>query len=161
MNGTNAIVSKKVMPLVAVLILCAACLVTVAYAYNASYQDTIEGEQVPVEETSKYIYITGSGLSYPNAEKFKATTSVQYDTVTTSQGITATPTDFEITGRIPREQHAHLTGLLAAEVLSALQDTKAELFLLSESGQKKYHTDCSLLVRAAGLHYILKFDWYG
>ena len=69
--------------------------------------------------------------------------------------------DFEITGRIPREQHAHLTGLLAAEVLSALQDTKAELFLLSESGQKKYHTDCSLLVRAAGLHYILKFDWYG
>ena len=109
MNGTNAIVSKKVMPLVAVLILCAACLVTVAYAYNASYQDTIGGEQVPVEETSKYIYITGSGLSYPNAEKFKATTSVQYDTVTTSQGITATPTDFEITGLVSTDSDRPVT----------------------------------------------------
>ena len=97
------------MPLVAVLILCAACLVTVAYAYNASYQDTIGGEQVPVEETSKYIYITGSGLSYPNAEKFKATTSVQYDTVATSQSITATPTEFEITGLVSTDTDRPVT----------------------------------------------------
>ena len=98
MNGTNAIVSKKVMPLVAVLILCAACLVTVAYAYNASYQDTVKGSDVSVDETSKYIYITGSGLSYPAKDEFTATTSVQYDTVTTKEGTTATPTDFEING---------------------------------------------------------------
>ena len=81
MNGTNATISKKVMPLVAVLILCAACLVTVAYAYNASYKDAISGEDVTPVENSKYIYITGDGLSYPDST-INAIVDVQYDTVT-------------------------------------------------------------------------------
>ena len=63
MNGTASI-SKKALPLVAVLILCAACLVTVAYAYSATYKDTVDESAIDPSEKSKYLYITGEGLTY-------------------------------------------------------------------------------------------------
>lgn len=97
MNGTNVNITKKMLPLAAVIILCAACLVTVAYAYNATYKDTVDGSDVPTDETSKYIYITGDGLGYPTDKDYEVNVDVQYDTVTDSQGITATPKSYEIT----------------------------------------------------------------
>lgn len=81
MNGTETI-SKKVLPLVAVLILCAASLVTVAYAYNATYKDTVDEAGVDPTEQSKYIYITGNGLTY-GEEDIPATVEVTYSSSTT------------------------------------------------------------------------------
>lgn len=98
MNGTNVNITKKMLPLAAVIILCAACLVTVAYAYNATYKDTVAGSDVPTEEKSKYIYITGDGLGYPTKQDYKVNVDVQYDTVTEAGVTKATPKSYEITG---------------------------------------------------------------
>lgn len=46
--------NKKLVALAAVVILCAACLVTVAYAYNAEYKDSVEQISITPSETSKY-----------------------------------------------------------------------------------------------------------
>lgn len=101
MNGTNVNITKKMLPLAAVIILCAACLVTVAYAYNATYKDTVDGSDVPTDEKSKYIYITGDGLGYPTSQDYKVNVDVQYDTVTEAGVTKATPKSYEITGITP------------------------------------------------------------
>ena len=80
MNGTASI-SKKALPLVAVLILCAACLVTVAYAYSATYKDTVSESDIAPTENSKYIYITGEGLTYGEND-IPATIDVTYTSST-------------------------------------------------------------------------------
>ena len=110
MNGTNVNITKKMLPLAAVIILCAACLVTVAYAYNATYKDTVGGSDVPTDETSKYIYITGDGLGYPTAQDYEVNVDVQYDTVTEAGVTKATPKSYEITGISPVENNNKFVG---------------------------------------------------
>ena len=99
MNGTESI-SKKVLPLAAVLILCAASLVTVAYAYNATYNDTVKEAGVDPTEQSKYIYITGNGLTYGEND-IPATVEVTYTSATEFKNneavTTLTPSFYKIT----------------------------------------------------------------
>ncbi|AMH94315.1 adhesin-like protein [methanogenic archaeon ISO4-H5] len=116
MNGTNVNITKKMLPLAAVIILCAACLVTVAYAYNATYKDTVDGSEVPTDEKSKYIYITGDGLGYPTTQDYQVNVDVQYDTETAWNSesekyeTTATPKSYEITDITPANNSTKFVG---------------------------------------------------
>ena len=70
--------------------------------------------EVPTDEKSKYIYITGDGLGYPTAQDYKVNVDVQYDTETAWNSesekyeTTATPKSYEITGITPANGNKHV-----------------------------------------------------
>lgn len=96
---------KKLVALAAVVIICAACLVTAAYAYNAAYKDTVEQKGLKVIEDGKYFYVTGD-LTYAadtvtpalTVESIVNTTTVVNDSGTT---ITGERVGYTITGVYP------------------------------------------------------------
>lgn len=71
---------KKLTALAAVILVCAACLVTAAYAYSAEYKDKVEQKEITPSEISKYIYIDGN-LEYQENSP-KVAMDVEYKTVT-------------------------------------------------------------------------------
>lgn len=97
---TDISVKKKILPVVAVVMLCAVSVIGIAYAYNASYSDNVDPKDVTPSENAKFLYITGSGLAYPTSD-ITATLDVDYTTETTMNGnqqqITATASSYVLT----------------------------------------------------------------
>lgn len=77
--------TKRLVTLLVVLVVSAACLVTVAYAYNAEYHNTIESQDVTVTSTNSYITITSTGLSNPENVNVEVK-AVYSDTITSASG---------------------------------------------------------------------------
>lgn len=93
MNANKTHNNKRLLALAAVLVVCMLSLVTVAYAYNATYTTTVnEQDDVQLVSDASYVTIRGS-LAYPTVNdnnKISITTAAEYTTSTTSSGTTYT-----------------------------------------------------------------------
>lgn len=126
--------NKKLVALAAVVILCAACLVTVAYAYNAEYKDSVEQINITPSETSKYIYIDGNGLGY-GSNPITVNVEIQYDTVYDN---TSSDPDKKITYK---PYGYHITGFPEGSVASL--DNGVATVYLGDIVVRNSHTDAS------------------